>query len=375
MKKNLLITSVHLGIGGIETVLINILNLIDTKKYNVDLVLYKDFGVNKNLIPDSINIYNPFSYKNCKLLSKLVKNDKITSKIIRKLFYNKITIKKFIKNKKYDVGIAFSGYHYLSDMLVNYSSCQKKYIWAHTDFKYLIDNDDKLKKQFYKTCDKYIEFDKIVCVSESSKKQLEKILPSYRAKITYIDNISNFKKTNEYIKLKGDYNIVCIGRMEPQKGYDRMIDVIEKIINNTAKNICVTVVGDGSEKTNIENIIKSKNMEKYFDFVGASPNVSKYLNSADLFLSTSYSEGAGMVLLEALISRVPIVAPNVNGIKDIFKMAPKNSFLLTDNNVDAIANGIKEAIDGKVNKNFNFNQESYNKKIIEKLKDVYEGKL
>lgn len=375
MKKKILITSVHMDIGGIETVLLNFLKLIDPDKFEVDLVLYKPFGINLKKIPAFIKVYSPFSYKGDKFIENWTKNDKITSKIIRKLNFNNITLKHYISSKKYDVGIAFSGYHYLMDKFVGLSKCKKKYIWVHTDFKYLVDSNLKFKKRFYKESKKYNDFDKIICVSKSCEEQFKLLLSNQQNKITSIENLFYFDKSIQKQNLNGKFKILSIGRLSYQKGYDRLISVVEKLKQDTNEDFFVTVLGDGEEKQNLLDLAKNKKIEDKIEFKGFCNDVSEYLNSADLLVSTSYAEGAGMVFLEALASKVPIVAPKVTGVKDIEEFAPKDSVLLTDNHVEGIKNGIIQAMKGKVNKNFNFDIDKYNNRIIKLYRRVLEGDL
>ena len=56
MKKNILITSVHMDVGGIESALLSLLSNIDYSKFNVDLILYKMQGLNLDKIHDKLNV-------------------------------------------------------------------------------------------------------------------------------------------------------------------------------------------------------------------------------------------------------------------------------------------------------------------------------
>lgn len=375
MKKKILITSVHLDVGGIETALLNFLNLIDYTKYDVDLVLYKKMGVNLKNIPKEVSVFSPYQYKNCvKLLNKVTLKDKLINKIIRKLTFNKFNYKIFIKKHAfYDVGIAFAGYHYLMDSFVANSNCKKKYIWVHTDVKYLVEHDENYKKKFYKTKEKYDKFDKIIAVSKSALETFSLILPKYKEKMEYIWNILTTNILPGCVKLSNKYNIISIGRLEKQKGYDRLIDVA-KILLKENKNFHIYVLGNGTQKKELLNSAEEKKLTNYISFLGTKENVYEYLNSADLFVSTSYSEGLGMVITEAFLCHVPVVVPKVTGIVDVAKeMAPKNSFILTNNDIESIKNGIIKAMRGKINKNFNFDSEEINKKITKKYNDVLKG--
>ena len=210
-----------------------------------NLILYKMQGVNLDKIPDKVNVYSPYSYSGRKLLNKITRQDKFINKVFRKLSFNKFTEKKFISNKKYDVGIAFAGYHHLMDNFVNLSNCKKRYIWIHTDVKWLIDNDLKYKNDFYKNCEKYYGFDKIIAVSKSVMESFCKVMPKCKNKVTYIYNLSKFKVSDEKIHLSNKYNIVSVGRLVYQKGYDRLIDVVD-LLRKENQNFFVSVI----KKTN-----------------------------------------------------------------------------------------------------------------------------
>jgi len=375
-KKQILITSVHMGLGGIESVLINFLNNINYKKYDVDLVLYKNTGINLKKIPKEVKVFSPYSYQNKSFLSKLTSKDKTFNKIIRKITFNKITLNFYIKKKQYDIGIAFAGYHYLMDLLVAHSNCNKKYIWIHTDIEYLFNNNEVYKAKFLKTKNKYDNFDKIIAVSESAMLAFTKICPEFKNKVNYIWNVMPTTVSKERIKFNTKtYNIVSVGRLESQKGYERIIDVA-KILSKEKQAFHIYILGDGSKKSELLEKLSTKKMFNYVTFLGAQNNVYKYLNSADLFLSTSYYEGFCTAIIESLLCSTPVVAPKVTGIVDIAKdLAPDNSFILTENNIDSMVKGVKNAINGKVNKNFKFDTKKINKQILAKYEKLLEGKI
>lgn len=374
-KRKILITSVHMGIGGIETVLVNFLKNIDYKKYDVDLVLYKKIGVNLDKIPKEVKVYSPYSFKKKKLLDSLTKKDSLFNKIVRKITFNKITLGFYTSDKKYDVGISYAGYHFLTDMFIIKSYCKKKYIWVHTDIEYCVKNFKGYKKEFLKNCFKYDYFDKIITVSKSTMETFSSVLPKYKNKLSYVWNIFPNVSEKNKVELSNRYNILCIGRLVKQKGYDRLIDVVELLLKER-QDFCIYILGNGELKDEIESNIRNKKLEDYIKLLGAKNNIFEYLNSADLVLSTSYYEGLCTTLVESLTSSVPVVAPNVTGISDIaYEIAPKNSFILTDDNVTSIKDGVIYAMNGKVKKGFRFNVKKYNDITVKKYERLLDGKL
>ena len=56
-------------------------------------------------------------------------------------------------------------------------------------------------------------------------------------------------------------NIIAVGRLEPEKGFEDLIDIMSKVIKKN-KNLKLTIIGDGSQRNKIETKIKSLKLEK-----------------------------------------------------------------------------------------------------------------
>ena len=313
-KRKILITSVHLGIGGIESSLVEILNRIDEKKYSVDLYLLKNMGVNKDKIPSFVNVYSIHEtsfLKNWKVLNK----DNFFSKSIRKIFFRPKFIKYFVPRKKYDVAIAFAGYHNFMDEIGKFSNAKKKYIWVHTNSKWLIDHDAKYQNIYNDK--KYQGFNKIVFVSDDCRKEFLKLYPELKERSTYIWNLPpKMKKSEEIAVLDGKFKIVAVGRLTYQKGYHRLVEVHKKLIER-GNQVDTYLIGDGEEREYLSKLVNDFQISASFHMLGSKNNVPAYLKAADLMVGTSYSEGFPMVLIEALECGLPFVVPNVSGYHEI----------------------------------------------------------
>ena len=120
----------------------------------------------------------------------------------------------------------------------------------------------------------------------------------------------------------------------------------------------------------MDSLIKTNHLNEKVILLGEQINISAILKQADLFLSTSDFEGLPTVLLESLLSGIPIVATDVCGNSDIFKyIAPKGSMILCKNNVSSIVKIINKVCNNSktVNKKFKFDLNSYNLKNMEKF--------
>ena len=103
-KKNILISQIHMEVGGIETVLLNLLNSLDKEKYNIDLMLYYPKGDFLEKIPDWINvipIWNETRHQN--FWKNIVLSRNFIKRILKNIFLSKFTVKHFIPKKEYDI--------------------------------------------------------------------------------------------------------------------------------------------------------------------------------------------------------------------------------------------------------------------------------
>lgn len=373
MKKKLLISAVHMEIGGIESVLVHFLNNLDAKKYDIDLILFKPVGEFYKSLPSYVNVY-PFYHDNrfYKLIDKIIKTNNIFIKIIKHILFNYYTAHFFVNKKKYDIAIDYAGYYGFMDKYTSKINASKRYIWVHNDYLYMCRENKKFKNKFERTKNKYHKFDKIVCVSEGIAKNMIKLLPEYKEKIMYIWNFNDIKNIHvkTELKLTGNYKIISVGRFVNQKGFDRLVEVQKKLIDN-GYSTKIYIAGDGPLKNDINDLIVKYRLEKSIILLGKRRDVLDLLKQSDLFLLTSYYEGFPTVLLESLMCSLPIVAPNVTGVNDIYKyIAPKGSFILTEDNIEGIYNGVVQAIKGKLNKKFDFDIKKLNKKILKDIEKI-----
>ena len=204
-KKKILIGAVDLQAGEVETELINLLNSIDYNIYEVDLFLQLKKGPLYNKIPNKVKIITP--YPNA-LDNFFAKESKI-SKIIKQLLYNKYTAYLWTNNKRYDVSIDYTGNHLFIDYYIGKSDANKKLIWVHHNVYGSSKYNKKFNEDFIKNIKKYNLYDKIVCISKSTKKDLDMTFENLKDKTCVIVNIQP-KSMKEHNKeaLENFYKVV-----------------------------------------------------------------------------------------------------------------------------------------------------------------------
>lgn len=369
--KEILITQSDLTIGGIQKSLINLLNHLDYTKYKVDLVLYEKKGELLNQVPPEVNIISIKEKYNLTLSKK--------ERIIKEMLSFKSFFSKLYKNlkveKRYDVAIAFDGYVSFSDYYAAFSNAKKKVIWVHSDFYSRKKFQFKFKIKLFSLKDKYQYFDQIIAVSNSAKEGFIKVFPENKEKAIYIWNLIEEPKKDflieepDIIFNKDYFNIISIGALLPVKGYERLIKVQTKL-NKNGINTKIYILGDGKHRKKLEKLIKINNLEDSFILLGRRKNVYPILKQADLFVSSSYYEGFGVVLLESLSLGVPILVPIISGAYDVAKhIAPENSAKIVENSVEGLYDGIIEYMNNSI-ETFKFDLNDYNRKVIIQIEKI-----
>ncbi|MDD4375933.1 MAG: glycosyltransferase [Clostridia bacterium] len=377
MKKNILISHVHMDIGGIETALFNMLNHMDHNKYNVDLMIYK-FDKNKlTNIPNWVNVFPVWQNKRfANVYKKIVLSRNIFVRMLKKVIFNKLTISFFTPKKKYDYGIAYSGYFELTDRYILKSNAKNKYIWVHGDFYTQVNLNSKFEKKFNSIKGIYKHFDKIICVSDKCASNLKLICPEYKNKITKVWNFPN--KTvvniisNEYpLTLKGDKNIVAVGRLSIYKGFERLIETM-KIIKDKNMNIHLYIIGDGNLKPKLKNMINIYNLNNHITLLGFSSNYISLVKMVDALIVPSDSESFSYSTIESLEVGTPVISTPTSGPLDIKKyIAPEGSLLISEDfTPEALFNVIDFGLKGNINKKFNFDNKIISDNAIKELDEL-----
>lgn len=338
-RKKILFVMESLNIGGAEKSLLTILNLINYDKYEVDLFLFNHTGAFMDMIPKQVNVLqinknyrifinnrklSPFKF----LLKADFKNTYYSSMwlinvLIAKLKKEKLYIGwKYIKHlfndleKEYDTSIAFLERKTIY-FNVDKVKSKNKIGFIHNDYS-IYSYDDKLDRKYFK----YYNY--IATVSDHCKEVLIDIFPEYKGKFIVIKNMISkdmiLKLSKEEIENyefdKDSINIVSVGRLVKQKGFDIAINICKRLVE---KNINVKwyIVGEGEEQNTLTNSIKQNNLENNFFLVGSDTNPYKWMSIADIYVQPSRFEGYGITVAEAKALNKPIVASNIPEFEEL----------------------------------------------------------
>lgn len=347
-KKKILIRIGSLRHGGAEKVLINFLKNLPEDKYEVDLLINLYTGMYIQEVPSWVKLHY------------LIKGEMITTnkpheipvKAFRVLYqkmllmFPSLLYKFILKDKKYDVEIAAIHGMY-RELLSSPQKNSKKIIWIQNDIFNLKEYTPDVIRQFFK-------FDKILVISNKLKEEMQKLAGNEREKqavikiFNPIDKQDTLQKANVNIE---DYpfsndlpTFVTIGTVYPQKGYDRLLDVHKKLIDEGLKHQII-IIGDGYDLENIQAKLNQLGLQETVKMLGFRSNPYPYLKKADFYVMSSRHEGFPTIIAEALILNKPVVSTDVSGIKDLLQDGKIG--LITPNSEDGIYEGMKKFLTDK----------------------------
>jgi glycosyltransferase involved in cell wall biosynthesis len=109
------------------------------------------------------------------------------------------------------------------------------------------------------------------------------------------------------------FTVLAVGRLDPIKGFDKLIDACSKLTFNYR----LEIVGEGPYQRNLELLIKKLHLQNQVFLSGFSDKIPQKMHDADLVVQPSYSEGFSLVMIEALFYAKVFIATPVGGAKEI----------------------------------------------------------
>lgn len=151
------------------------------------------------------------------------------------------------------------------------------------------------------------------------------------ANITVIPNFIEDHNSNG--KIKREKIVIAVGRLSSEKGFDVLIHAFAKL-SNSFPDWKVLILGEGSERQNLENLIKDYCLEDKVELKGRVNNPFLYLNRASIAVQPSKVEGFPNALLEAMSCALPVIASREAGYMLIEDNV--NGLLVDADNVDQL---------------------------------------
>lgn len=314
--KKIIFVAQTLNRGGAERVVSLLSQEFERIGYTVKIVLFND-KVQYEYGGEILNINTPASP------SYIVKLIRIYQRVKR--------LKKIFENEKPDYIFSFM------------ESCNFASILTGKEVVVSIRNNPNKKHNWYqkiliKSLYKFKNVKKIVTVS----KEIENILNKYYnlKNTTTILNpiiIDNTYKIKENLSTYQPY-IVSVGRLNTQKNFEMLIKAYSK--TKTQEKAKLLIVGEGNERTKLEQLIKSLKLENKVLLIGQKENIKDYYIQSDIYILSSSFEGFPNVLVEALSNSCACIATNCPTGPNEIITNEENGLLVENENEEAMSKAI-----------------------------------
>lgn len=343
-RRRILFLIESLAGGGAEKVLSTLIQYINKDIFNVTVCAISGGGEYESVIANNVG----YTF----LLKKPTGNNpfgKVIYLIKHRLIYKWLPLSlvyRIFVPQNNDVEIAFiEGF---ATKLLSHSTNRnaRKIAWIHTDLK----NNHWTKSVFrsmeeeFKSYQRFIE---VVGVSNTVKDAFLKEFIKVTVPVQTLYNPINSQEiismaNEELVSRPQGLLLVTVGRLESQKGYDRLIYVVKRLIDEGYKFV-LWILGIGSQKEMLQEYIRENHIEDSVKLLGFHSNPYKYMVKADLFICSSRSEGYSTAVTEAFILGLPVITTNCSGMEELLNNGEYG--IITKNDDEALYSGLKKLLD------------------------------
>lgn len=300
--KNILFVMPFLGRTGAERVICNLINNIDSNKYRSHILLYTD-DPDRNSLLQSLREDVPVSFLNVRGRARYN---------LHKIIFG---IRNYCKDNEINTLLISDGTAnaFISPFLFLLGTKVKK-IARESNLPTLYEKNP-LAKLLYKSC--YKNYDAIVVQSDEMFEDMAFKMGIPIDKLVKINNPLDINSISKMSIMKpefnfppGKVNLLTIGRLTYQKGFDILIETFSKIENDIFH---LTIVGVGEEKENLVKQAERLGISSKLTFIPATDNPYALMKQADVFISSSRWEGYPNVVIESLACGTPVLSNNYPG--------------------------------------------------------------
>ena len=343
MKKLLFVINT-LGYGGAERAMLSLFGALDPEEYEISLFVLTGQGELIHELPPYIKVLNK-EYKDCsvltaegrKFLMKRVLQAGIGKGIfVRRAGYLLKNLCRMQRNHRiqadklcwrilaegapkpketYDLAVAYlegGATYYVADRV----KARKKAAFVHIDYQ---------KAGYGKDLDLdcYRKMDHIFAVSDEVKEHFLKVYPEYENRISVFHNMIDQSRIRRMARegkgFTDDFQgirILTVGRLTAQKRYDVAIEAMALLKKESLVPVRWYVLGEGELKEQLEQQIKSLDLENEFKLLGIRANPYPCYRECDLYVHATGYEGKSIAIQEAQILGKPILATDCSGNRE-----------------------------------------------------------
>lgn len=284
--------------GGAQRLLTELLPLLALKE-NISLLIFNDIEneFQKKIISKHITLYS----------------------LKQKNFYNPLIILKLIPIlKRFDI------VHVHLFPCLYWVAIASLFSKTHLVYTEHSTNNKRRNKIYFKYLEKWIYsfYEKIISISKQTQNNLKIWLnaSSNDERFITIENginietFTNIEKTPKYeIELPKGKRILMISRFTQSKDQQTLIRAMMYV----AKNVHLILVGNGETQEECINLTQQLHLENRVHFLGTRSDIPQLIAHSDIGVQSSNWEGFGLTAVEIMAGHKPIIASDINGLKQI----------------------------------------------------------
>lgn len=325
-----------LNYGGAERVVVNLANGFVEMGLDVDIVVINKTGALMNEVSDNVDIveigkFNLPIYKRWGSLPGLVR---------------------YLTNRKPDAMISTVQHRNLIAIIANY------FAESHTRVYVREGNNLEMTLRYKKMWRVYLPLikllypkaQKVIANSRGVADSLQHKANISSENIVVINNptltpdvYSKMQKDPDHPWFDTQYSVILgVGSLTRRKSFSTLIKSIKQL---DRPNTRLIIIGEGPERSNLEQLISTLDLQHQVDLIGTKSNPYSFMNNASVFVLSSVTEGFPNVLVEAMACGTPIVSTNCpSGPEEILECG-KYGILVPVGDPDKMAMGISEQLE------------------------------
>lgn len=337
MRKKVLFMIPSLAHGGAERVLVNLVNNLDSERFEFTVQTLFDVGVNRQYLKPHVR-YLPGAKRQFRGNSHVIK-----------LFSPKTLYRYFVK-EDYDIVVSYL--EGPTSRIV--AGCDKpdvkKVGWLHIEL-----NTPALAARGFRSPKEakyfYDRFDRLVAVSNNVKACFLQNLP-VETPIDVLYNTNETEQIRELAKIVPDgmrfpkkelvIRVCSVAKLMKTKGFDRLLNVHRRLLDEGYPHK-IYILGIGEEMRYLEAKIHEYGAEDSFLLLGFQDNPYQYVSRCDLYVCSSRREGFSTAVTEALIVGTPVVSTDCSGARELLGDHDEYG-LVVENSEEGIYRGMKKML-------------------------------
>lgn len=326
-KVRLLFVIDHLGEGGAEFQLVELLNNLNREEFDVSLFLTEGGGVRLKSLRSDVKVLGFYQERKRRTLKAIVSLRETIKELKPDLLISWLEYSSFITSlstigmKTHHIASIRGDLGYIYSEEVNFGNFKKLLLkFAYKRANNLIFNSYNVAEK-----NKWIGNKNYVLIYNIFD-------------IERVNQLPSKEEIRKNLKLRDSFYITFVGSLVKRKGVDLLIEAFKMIKD---ENITLLILGKGPLETVLKKMVED---DKRIEFLGYKEDSISYIKASDLFILPSFSEGIPNVVLEALACETPVIATNVDGIPEIIENKV-NGLLISPGNPKLIKEAIEYAIE------------------------------